>query len=88
MGVLFGRGGLAPFFGGYKNKVGVYLNDPPPSDLIAQFSRTYFFWKGMNLTKTLVPLFYLWVHFWIFHGQKRKKMALQPRSTILDTDEK
>ena len=38
----------------------------------------------MNLTKTLVPLFHLWVHFWIFHGQKRKKTAVQPRRTIYD----
>ena len=37
----------------------------------------------MNLTKTLVPLFHLWVHFWIFHGQKRKKTAVQPRRTIV-----
>ena len=29
MGVLFDRGGSAPFFRGYKNKVGVYLSDPP-----------------------------------------------------------
>ena len=43
MGVLFGRGGLAPFFGGYKNKVGVYLNDPPVWPKCPIFTNIFFF---------------------------------------------
>ena len=37
----------------------------------------------MNLTKTLVPFFYLWVHFWIFHFKRRVGVAVQPRNTIV-----
>ena len=81
MGVLFDRGGSAPFFRGYKNKVGVYLSDPPVWPNCPIFTNIFFL-EGMNVTKTLIPFLYLWVHFWIFHGQKRKKTAVQPRSTI------
>ena len=81
MGVLIDRGRLAPFFWWYKNKVGVYLNDPRFRPNCPIFTKIFFL-EGVNLSKTLVPFFYLWVHFWIFHGQKCKKTVVQPRSTI------
>ena len=75
---------FSPVFDGsffYSTKIRwEYIWTTPAFDLIAQFSRKYIFLEGMNLRKTLIPFFYLWVHFWIFHGQKCKNPAVQPRS--------